>query len=133
MKRIILALSLLLCLKNTAKETLFLQANKEYANENYSAAISLYDSITSIGLESSELFYNLGNCYYKNQDWANAIWHYEKSLKLNANNENTSHNLEITNLKIIDRIESIPELFYKRWWKSLISLLTTNTWKTHIA
>ena len=63
-----------------AENSLFEQANKEYENQNYSIAISLYDSILNNGLESGELYYNLGNCYYKNQDWANVIWHYEKSL-----------------------------------------------------
>ena len=61
-----------------AENSLFEQANNEYRNQNYSIAISLYDSILNNGLESGELYYNLGNCYYKNQDWANAIWHYEK-------------------------------------------------------
>ena len=62
-----------------AGEHLFTQGNEEYANENYSVATSYYDSILINQMESSELYYNLGNCYYKTQDWANAIWHYEKS------------------------------------------------------
>ena len=64
MKKIIIILPLLFCLQSFAQDSLFTQANREYAKENYSAAISLYDSIISKGLESSELLYNLGNCYY---------------------------------------------------------------------
>jgi tetratricopeptide (TPR) repeat protein len=129
MKRIIFILSILFCLQTFAEETLFSQGNEEYRNGNYSAAISLYDSIISNGLESSELHYNVGNCYYKTQDWANAIWHYEKSLKLNSNNKDASHNLDLTKLRIIDQIETIPQLFYKKWWKNLIRLFTTKTWQ----
>ena len=128
MKRLIFILSLFICSQNFANEQMFELGNKQYVNENYSAAISLYDSILTSGLESSELYYNLGNCHYKTNDWANAIWHYEKSLQLN-NNEKTKHNLELVKLKIIDRIEPLPQLFYKKWWINLTQSLSTQVWQ----
>jgi len=128
MKRLTFILSLFICSQSFASEQMFEQGNKQYVNENYSAAISLYDSILTSGLESSELYYNLGNCYYKTNDWANAIWHYEKSLQLN-NNEKIIHNLELARLKIIDRIEPLPQLFYKKWWITLTQTLSTHFWQ----
>jgi len=128
MKRLIFILSLFICSQSFASEQVFEQGNKQYANENYSVAISLYDSILTSGSESSELYYNLGNCHYKTNDWANAIWHYEKSLQLN-NNEKTIHNLELAKLKIIDRIEPLPQLFYKKWWITLTQTLSTQVWQ----
>ena len=129
MKRIIFILSLSICSQSIASEHMFDQGNKQYTDENYSAAISLYDSILTSGSESSELYYNLGNCHYKTNDWANAIWHYEKSLQLNNNNK-TIHNLELAKLKIIDRIEPLPQLFYKKWWSNLTQTLSTQVWQT---
>ena len=128
MKRLIFILSLFICSQNFASEQVFELGNMQYVNENYSAAISIYDSILISGLESSELYYNLGNCHYKTNDWANAIWHYEKSLQLN-NNEKTKHNLELVKLKIIDRIEPLPQLFYKKWWINLTQSLSTQVWQ----
>jgi len=128
MKRLIFILSLFICSQSFASEQVFEEGNKQYANENYSAAISVYDSILTLGSESSELYYNLGNCYYKTNDWANTIWHYEKSLQLN-NNEKTIHNLELAKLKIIDRIEPLPQLFYKKWWNNLTQTLSTKVWQ----
>ena len=128
MKRLIFILSLFICSQNSASEQVFDLGNKQYVNENYTVAMSLYDSILTSGLESSELYYNLGNCHYKTNDWANAIWHYEKSLQLN-NNEKTIHNLELAKLKIIDRIEPLPQLFYKKWWNHLIQTLSTQVWQ----
>jgi len=128
MKRLTFILSLFICSQSFASEQVFEQGNKEYTNENYSVAISLYDSILTSGKESSELYYNLGNCHYKNNDWANAIWHYEKSLQHN-NNEKTIHNLELSKLKIIDRIEPLPQLFYKKWWINLTQTLSTQVWQ----
>jgi tetratricopeptide (TPR) repeat protein len=128
MKRLIFILSLFICSQNFASEQVFELGNKQYVNENYSEAISLYDSILTSGLESSELYYNLGNCHYKTNDWANAIWHYEKSLQLN-NNEKTKHNFELAKLNIIDRIEPLPQLFYKKWWINLTQTLSTQVWQ----
>ena len=129
MKRLTFILSLFVCSQNFASEQVFEKGNKQYADENYSLAISLYDSILTSGMESSELYYNLGNCYYKTNNWANAIWHYEKSLQFNNNNEKTIHNLELVKLKIIDQIEPLPKLFYKKWWINLTQSQSTQVWQ----
>jgi len=128
MKLKTLIITLLVSISSFASDQLFEKANKAYNNSDYTSAITLYDSILTIGLESSELYYNLGNCHYKAQDWANAIWHYEKCLKLERNDK-TIQNLELANLKIIDRIEDIPQLFYKKWWSSFISIFNTFSWQ----
>jgi len=128
MKLKTLIITLLVSISSFASDQLFEKANKAYNNSDYTSAITLYDSILTIGLESSELYYNLGNCHYKSQNWANAIWHYEKSLKLEKNDK-TIQNLELANLKIIDRIEEIPQLFYKKWWSSFISIFNTFSWQ----
>ena len=128
MKLKTLIITLLVSISSYASDQLFEKANKAYNDSDYTFAITLYDSILTIGLESSELYYNLGNCHYKEQNWANAIWHYEKSLKLEKNDK-TIQNLELANLKIIDRIEEIPQLFYKKWWSSFISIFNTFSWQ----
>ncbi len=124
----IIIAALLLSINSFASEQLFSKGNKEYAEANYSAAIIIYDSIISLGFESHELYFNLGNCYYQNKDWANAIWYYEKSLQLDKN-QKTLENIQLANLRIIDRIEEIPQLFYKRWWKKFIGLFNTYIWQ----
>ena len=129
MKRLIFILSLFICTQSFCSDQVFKQGNKQYIDENYSAAISLFDSILITGLESSELHHNLGNSHYKTNDWANAIWHYEKSLQLNNNNKKTTHNLELAKLKIIDRIEPLPQLFYKKWWSNVTQTLSTQVWQ----
>ena len=128
MKKITLLLFLCISLNIIANKPLFTKANTAYANDSITKAIALYDSILASERESSELYYNLGNCYYKNKDWANAIWHYEKSLQLN-NNEQAKENLALTKLKIIDRIEALPQLFYKKWWIGAQELLSTKHWQ----
>jgi tetratricopeptide (TPR) repeat protein len=128
MKRLTFILFAIFSINTYASDSLFNKANELYSKEKYTDAILIYDSIISNGLESSDLYYNLGNCYYKNSDWANAIWHYEKSLKLESL-ANTLQNLELVQLKIVDRIEPLPQLFYTKWWHNLLSLFKTRTWQ----
>ena len=128
MKKITLLIFLCISLNTIAEHPLFTKGNTAYANDSIAEAITIYDSILTSGRESSELYYNLGNCYYKNNDWANAIWHYEKSLQLRTNVQ-AKENLALTKLKIIDRIEALPQLFYKKWWINIQELLSTHHWQ----
>jgi tetratricopeptide (TPR) repeat protein len=111
-----------------ANEDLFSQANEKYMIEDYQEASRLYEQILKNGLESSELYYNLGNCYYHIQDYANSIWYYEKSLLLN-NNKQTRENLELSNLEIIDKIDTFPKIFYLKWWSDFVQLNSTCNWQ----
>ena len=111
-----------------ASEILFEKANDYYAAEKYEDAIIIYDSIQQNGLQSKELYYNIGNTYYKLNDWSNAILYYEKTLKLDANNEDALYNLKLVQLKIVDKIDTIPSLFFKKWFNTIILFLPFESW-----
>ena len=128
MKKTIFALLTLYCFQSLADIDTFKKGNAEYLNGNYTIAISLYDSILTQEIESSEIYYNLANCYYKIQDFGNAIWHYEKSLKINRTQQ-AIENINLAKLEIIDRIEPMPKLFYKKWYEHLLTLLNTKMWQ----
>lgn len=90
--------------------TLFNEACKEYDQQNYSQAVIKFQSIIQSGVESGEIYYNLGNSYYKSNDIVNALVCYEKALKLAGNDEDLKANLAITRQKIIDKAEDKPVL-----------------------
>lgn len=109
-------------------EDLFKEANTLYNESSYDSAAVVYESIINKGYSSAELYYNLGNTYYKLRNYPLAIFYYEKSLKLDPQNEDTKHNIETAKLFISDKIEAIPELFLKRWWNNISDAFTLNTW-----
>ena len=111
-----------------ADNNLFNQANNLYAKEEYKAAQEIYEEIIQSGILSPEVYYNLGNCYYKKNDWANAIWCYEKSIQIKKQ-EKTVYNLNLAKLNIIDKIDLLPKIFYKKWWNNLTQLLTIKNWQ----
>ena len=103
------------------------QAAKAYNTRQYPESIKLYTKIIDGGYESYALYYNLGNAYFRNNDNTEAILYYEKALKLAPNNDDLKHNIEVANSKLIDKVEKVPELFYKRWWKEIINLMDIDT------
>jgi len=90
---------------------LFKQANNEYANKNYSKSIELYEKIIKQGFINSNVYYNLGNAYYRNQELGKAILYYKKAQKLAPEDESIQLNLKIANLKTVDKIKKVPQFF----------------------
>ncbi len=109
-------------------DTIYTRANQEYANEMYTNAIDDYQLIIQTGVESAELYFNLGNAYFKSNDIPSAILYYEKAKKLKPNDEDINFNLNVANTQIVDKIEPVPELFLKQWWRSIYNIFNADTW-----
>lgn len=107
---------------------LFSNANSLYKEGNYEEAIKLYEQIEDENLASSEVYYNLGNCYYKLNKIAPAIYNYEKALQLNPLNEDAKNNLIIARRLTLDRIEALPKSVFQKFNKNYLQKFTYNTW-----
>lgn len=105
-----------------------LQAQDLYAEAKYDSAALIYQSIIDSGYQSPELYYNMGNAYFKLQEIPSAILYYEKALKLRPSDENIQYNLNLLNTMIPDRIEAVPKLFFIRWYESLYNYFPIDTW-----
>lgn len=104
------------------------KGNKAYSAGSFSAAADLYQKVVEAGYASPELYYNLGNSYFKMNEYARAILWYERAVRLDPGNEDISFNLNVANTKISDKIEPLPQLFYKRWFNGLIQFFSFDTW-----
>jgi tetratricopeptide (TPR) repeat protein len=107
--------------------TLFDKGNREYKQGHYKEALSLYQQVLNEGYESGPLYFNMGNASYKDNDIAQAIWYYEKAHRLSPSDGDISINLRLANLKTADRIDTVPELFFIRWWHSLFLSFSLDT------
>jgi len=117
----------LIMLAENAK-TLFQIANDHYAKGEYEQSILLYDSIIKNDIESTGIYFNLGNAWYKSDDIPMAILYYEKAKKLEPNNKDINYNLELANSRIADRVENVPEFFLKTWWNNILYLFNEKQW-----
>ena len=108
----------------------FEQANAAYNEGNYQSALDLYNNIVEAEQESVLLYFNLGNTYYKMGTYPMAIYYYEKALKLDPSNADVKTNLEIANLAIADKIESIPQSFIVKGWNNVKNMFSSDAWAT---
>jgi len=111
-----------------AQADLLQKANDHYAKEEYKQAIDGYNQILMTNLESPELYFNLGNAYYKTKQYTLAILNFERAKLLDPDNEDINFNLQVANQHVIDSIQELPGLFIFRWWNSLINSQTTDIW-----
>ena len=91
-----------------SSDQLFSEANKHYNNNQFDDAIAVYESILDQGLYSTDLYYNLGNTYFRLGDFANARWSYEMGLINDPRNKDINYNLVLTKQKIPNTLE-IPD------------------------
>ncbi len=107
---------------------LFENANALYKRAEYQKAASTYEEILKTGVASSELYFNLGNAYYKLNQIPFAILYYERALLLAPSDEDIQTNLEMAKLKTVDKIEQLPQLAIFTWIESLTNFMSSNLW-----
>ncbi len=93
-------------------DSLWQQANRAVAAEDYQQAISKYESILAQGFEHENLYFNLGNSYYRQDELGLAIWAYEKGLQFTPRQEDLVYNLAVAKTQIVDRIDVPEGLFF---------------------
>lgn len=103
------------------------EGDSAYVNNDFASAIQIYESLLQQG-EAPEIYYNLGNSYYKMDDIARAILNYERALLLSPGNADIRANLEIARSKAIDKVTPIPEIFFVAWIKSLVNSQSSDAW-----
>jgi len=129
MKKIIYTiLAILFTTTVFAQAELLQKANDAYTKQQYKQAIEDYNQILKTNLESPEVYFNLGNAYYKTGQYTLAILNYERAKLLAPDDEDITFNLQVANQKVVDSIQELPGLFVVRWWNSIINSQTTDTW-----
>lgn len=103
------------------------EGDSAYMRDDYASAIQIYENLLKKG-EAADVYYNLGNSYYKAGDIAKAILSYERALLLQPGNADIRANLEIARSKTIDKVVPVPEIFFVSWAKSLINSMSIDAW-----
>jgi len=109
-------------------DSLWQKGNEAFASEQWQSALDCYSTIENHNLQSDNLYYNIGNTYFKMGDNAHAILYFEKAIKLNPSNSDAKNNLSIANQFTLDKIEVVPEFFVTTWMYNLRNTLNPNGW-----
>lgn len=117
--------------ENGASETLQKQqetAVSLYKQGNYAEAAEMYRTMTERGCVSADIYYNLGNCCYKNGEIAESILNYERALLLAPNMDDARNNLALANTKKKDKVEEVGEFFLTEKKNALSNCMSSNGW-----
>ncbi|WOC41087.1 SH3 domain-containing protein [Polaribacter sp. HL-MS24] len=125
-------LFLLVCISHFAfaqtSEELFATGNTFYKEGDIEKALESYLKIEDQGRISSELFFNLGNCYYKLNKVGATIYNYERALQLDPLNQDAANNLVFAKRLTIDRIEELPKSIFEKLNEKYLQKISYNQW-----
>jgi tetratricopeptide (TPR) repeat protein len=110
------------------EESIFQSANQAFSDKNYDQAIKLYESILAKNIQSPELYFNLGNCFFQKKVWGETILNYERALLLDPNDPEILQNLALAKLETVDEIAVLPSFFLARWWTQIQELTHSGIW-----
>ena len=103
------------------------EADSAYIRGQYQQAIKDYEMLLKQGA-SADLYYNLGNAYYRSENITRAVLNYERALLLSPGDRDIRFNLQIARAKTIDKIMPESEMFFFTWYRSLVNLMSVDAW-----
>jgi tetratricopeptide (TPR) repeat protein len=135
MKKYIIALISLVLVslgseRTYAQQDLLNAASVAYDSAQYQQAIDAYEQIATQFGVNPELYYNLGNAYYKQKNYPKAILNYERCLLYDPSNVDAQENVELARLQCVDKIEAIEPMFFVNWSNAIRDSFSCDTWGT---
>lgn len=128
-----LLLAVMLWLPAAAQAITKANADSAYARQQYQQAIKDYEELLEGGV-SAELYYNLGNAYYRTDNITQAVLNYERALLLSPGDGDIRFNLQMARSKTIDKITPESEMFFVTWYHALVNIMSVDGWaRTSIA
>lgn len=109
-------------------DSVFAKGNKLYSEGSFEEALANYQLVLEQGLESAELYYNMGNAAFRSNQVGYAVLYYKKALKTDPAFEPAIDNLKYVSLYLEDKLDSVPELFLKRWKNEFFNFFPLSGW-----
>ncbi len=103
------------------------EADSAYAREDYRTAVEAYENLLQAG-ENADIYYNLGNAYYRLDDITRAVLNYERALRLSPGDDDIRFNLQMAREKTIDKIIPESEMFFVTWYREIVNIAGTDGW-----
>ena len=103
-------------------------ADSAYAHEQFERAAQLYAALIDANGESAEIYFNLGNCYYRQDSLARAILYYERARLLDPADADIRLNLDLARAKTVDKVVPQTELFFVTAYHKLVLSLSARGW-----
>ena len=128
MKRIFLISIMLACVSLMQAAITKADADALYEKGDYEKAAAAYESLLKVEGLAAEVYYNLGNCYYKLDKIPFAVLNYERALLLDPGDGDIRANLALARGKTVDKVVPPSEMFFVTWWRDLTNCMSMDSW-----
>lgn len=75
-------------------DTMHQKAIAAYNNKDYQSALENFSLIENEGIVNADLFYNIGNCYFRLNEIGRSILYFKKALKVRSDHQAARRNLD---------------------------------------
>ncbi len=124
----LLPLSLQAQEEKLSADSLSVAAALSYASGDYEQAAACYEHLRAEFGQSYQLYYNLGNAYFKAGQYPQATLNYEKAKLLNPRDADLLFNLELCQSHVVDKIEPLGQVLFVRLYQDLLKTCSANAW-----
>lgn len=100
--------------KSSDPDYIFYKGNTLYEEGKYDEAIREYSKLHDQDFESGNLYYNIGNCYFKKGEIGKAILNYERAKKLIPGDSDLASNYNYARSMIKGRVTDNSTSWFKR-------------------
>jgi len=133
MKKILLLIVSFLMLSDVRADIvnpaeLVAEAAFAYDQGKYDEAAQKYEMLVDAFNGAPDLYYGLGNAYFKQQEFARAILNYERCLRRDPSHQDARANLELAQLNCVDKIETIQPVIFVTWSNALRDFFSADAW-----
>ena len=97
--------------KETPAYGMFYKANEFFREKKYEQAQEQYEQIIALGIESGNLYYNMGNAYFKSGRLGEALSNFERAKRLIPNDSDLK-----ANINFVESLRENPVLAIKPGW-----------------
>ena len=107
-------------------DTIHKEAINSYQDKDYQAALEKFSLIENEGIVNSDLYYNIGNCYFRLNEIGRAILYYKKALKVRSDHKAARRNLEYALTFTKDKQNSENESVIRSFWLKAFDSISIN-------
>lgn len=93
---------------NLESDEKFKNGNTLYELGKYDSAITVYNKVL-VKKKSAELYYNIGNCHYRLENWGEALLEYNRALIYSPRDKDILYNIEIAQSHTVDKVDNEKE------------------------
>ncbi|MEA1986408.1 MAG: tetratricopeptide repeat protein [Candidatus Marinimicrobia bacterium] len=104
---------------NDERESLFKNGVSKYSQNKYTEAVEIFHQLENTDFVSFELYYDIGNSYYRIGKLGKAIQYWEKAKIIKPSNDDVDFNLKLANVKLQDRVVLPKPFLIFKYYKSI--------------